>query len=159
MNYRKVTDPEEIREYIGSATVVAFDFETSPLIQWRADSWAALDAHKSEIVGVSLSVEPGTGIYVPLQHWDGGNADHVAVIPVLRDLVWENPDVVKVAHNIAFESMFLYMHGIILREPVYDTIAAAQMTLKNPWEFRGLSDSGLKRLVPELLGGELPTFE
>ena len=31
--------------------------------------------------------------------------------------------------------MFLYAHGIILREPVYDTIAAAQMTLKNQWEF------------------------
>ena len=159
MEYKRVTDPEEIREYIGSAGIVAFDFETSPLLQWRSDPMAALDAHRSCIVGISLSVAPGTGIYIPLQHWDGGNADPVQVIPVLRDLVWENPDVIKVAHNMAFESAFLYAHGIILREPVYDTIAAAQMTLKNQWEFRGLSDSGLKKLVPELLGVELPTFE
>ena len=159
MEYKRVTDPEEIREYIGSAGIVAFDFETSPLFQWRDDPMAALDAHRSCIVGISLSVAPGTGIYIPLQHWDGGNADPVQVIPVLRDLVWENPDVIKVAHNMAFESAFLYAHGIILREPVYDMIAASQMTLKNPWEFRGLSDSGLKKLVPELLHVELPTFE
>lgn len=33
------------------------------------------------------------------------------------------------------------------------------MTLKTTFEFRSLSDSGLKKLVPELLGDELPTFE
>ena len=30
---------------------------------------------------------------------------------------------------------------------------------KNPWEFRGRGDSGLKKLVPALFGVELPTFE
>ena len=158
MQYRKVTDPEEIREYIDGERLIAFDFETSPEEKWRGDPMAALDAHKSHIVGISLSVAPGTGIYIPLRHRDGGNADPVQVIPVLRDRVWENPDAVKIAHNMSFEAMFLYAHGIILREPVYDTIAASQLTLKNPWEFRGLGDSGLKRLVPELLGVELPTF-
>ena len=158
MDYRKVTGPEEIREYLGDAQVVAFDFETAPQAEWRSDPLAALDAHQAEIVGISLSVAPGSGIYIPLRHRDGQNANPAQVIPVLRDRIWENPDVIKVAHNMAFESMFLYKHGIILREPVYDTIAAAQMTLKNPWEFRGLGDSGLKKLVPELLGVELPTF-
>ena len=158
MDYRMVTEPEGIREYIGDAEVVAFDFETAPLAEWRSDPTTALDAHKAEIVGISLSAAPGSGIYIPLRHRDGQNADPAQVIPVLRDRIWENPDVIKVAHNMAFESMFLYKHGIILREPVYDTIAAAQMTLKNPWEFRGLGDSGLKKLVPELLGVELPTF-
>ena len=158
MDYRMVTGPEEIREYLGDAQVVAFDFETAPQAEWRSDPLAALDAHQAEIVGISLSVAPGSGIYIPLRHRDGQNANPAQVIPVLRDRIWENPDVIKVAHNMAFESMFLYKHGIILREPVYDTIAAAQMTLKNPWEFRGLGDSGLKKLVPELLGVELPTF-
>ncbi len=42
--------------------------------------------------------------------------------------------------------------------PFYDTIAAAQMTLKSNTAFRTLADSGLKTLVPELLDVELPSF-
>ena len=154
-NYRLVTEVSEMRDYLEGKPVVAFDFETAPLPPWRGEAMAALDAHKAEICGVSLSAAPGTGIYVPLGAW-GWNGGEVVVL--LRDMVWENAEVVKVAHNIAFEAMFLYAHGIVLREPVYDTIAASQMTMKNSREFRKLSESGLKTLVPELLGDLLPTF-
>ena len=74
-NYRCETDPERIKDYVQNATVVAFDFETSPLIQYREDSRASLDAHRACIVGVSLSVAEGSAIYVPLEHLEGGNAD------------------------------------------------------------------------------------
>lgn len=158
-NYRCETDPERIQDYVQNAAVVAFDFETSPLIQYRDDPRASLDAHRSCIVGVSLSVAEGSAIYVPLEHLDGGNADPAQVYPLLTKYVWMNPGVVKVAHNLAFESMFLYAQGIVIQPPCYDTIAAAQLTLKEPFTFRSLSDCGLKRLVPELLGDQLPTFE
>ena len=159
MNYRCEIDPDGIRNYLAGASVVAFDFETAPLLQWRIDPRAALDAHRSCIVGVSLSTGEGNAIYVPLQHFNGENADPDTVIPLLAEILWRNPNVVKVAHNLSFESMFLYALGIIICPPCYDTIAAAQMTLKTSFEFRSLSDSGLKKLVPELLGDELPTFE
>ena len=158
-NYRCEIDPERIKDYVQNAAVVAFDFETSPLIQYREDSRASLDAHRACVVGVSLSVAEGSAIYVPLEHLEGGNADPGAVYPLLNELVWMNPGVVKVAHNLAFEAMFLYALGVIVQPPCYDTIAAAQLTLKEPFTFRSLSDCGLKRLVPELLGDELPTFE
>ena len=159
MNYRCETDLAAIQDYLQNAAVVAFDFETAPLLQYRDDPRAALDAHRACIVGISLSVAEESAIYIPLEHFDGGNADSDQIIPFLRDALWTNPTVTKVAHNLAFESMFLYALGIIIQSPCYDTIAAAQMTLKNSFEFRGLSDSGLKKLVPELLGDELPTFE
>ena len=159
MNYRCETDLAAIKDYLQNAPVVAFDFETAPLLQYRDDSRATLDAHRACIVGISLSTSEGSAIYIPLEHFDGGNADSDQIIPFLRDTLWTNPAVTKVAHNLAFESMFLYALGIIIQPPCYDTIAAAQMTLKNSFEFRGLSDSGLKKLVPELLGDELPTFE
>ena len=159
MNYRCETDLSAIKDYLQNAPVVAFDFETAPLLQYRDDPRAALDAHRACIVGISLSVAEGSAIYIPLEHFDGGNADSDQVISFLRDALWTNPAVTKVAHNLAFESMFLYALGIIIQPPCYDTIAAAQMTLKNSFEFRALSDSGLKKLVPELLGDELPTFE
>lgn len=159
MNYRCETNLQEIEKYLRGAGVVAFDFETAPLPAYRDDNKAALDAHRSHIVGVSLSVAEGSAVYVPLRHLRGPNADPVQIIPFLRGTLWMNPAVVKVAHNLSFEAMFLYALGVVVQPPCYDTIAAAQMTLKTTFEFRALSDSGLKKLVPELLGDELPTFE
>ena len=159
MSYQMETDMRAIEDYLRGAGVVAFDFETAPLLQYRSDSRASLDAHRACIVGLSLSTKEDSAIYVPLQHLGGDNADPEQVIPFLRDALWTNPGVIKVAHNLSFESMFLYALGIVLQPPCYDTIAAAQMTLKNKFEFRGLSDSGLKKLVPELFGDELPSFE
>ena len=159
MNYRCETNLQEIEKYLRGAGVVAFDFETAPLPAYREDDKAALDAHRSHIVGVSLSVAEGSAIYVPLRHLRGPNADPVQIIPFLRDALWMNPAVIKIAHNLSFEAMFLYALGVVVQPPCYDTIAAAQMTLKTTFEFRALSDSGLKKLVPELLGDELPTFE
>jgi DNA polymerase-1 len=130
-----------------------------PKDEYRGEEFAALDAHKSDITGVSLSVKAGTGIYVPLRHRIGENADIGSVTEYLKKRLYQNGSTVKIAHNMAFEAMFLYKDGIVLQEPVYDTIVAAQLTLKNDYEFRELSDSGLKTLVPYLYGVDLPKFE
>ena len=71
---------------------------------------------------------------------------------------FENTAIVKVAHNLPFEAMFLYALGTVVQPPCYDTIAAAQLTLKSNTQFRTLSDSGLKTLVPQLFDTELPDF-
>ena len=139
--------------------MVAFDFEISPKEKYRAEERAALDAHKADITGVSFSVSEGSGIYVPLRHRIGRSiAKLEAVMEYLRQAVFENTAVVKVAHNLAFESMFLYAIDTVVQPPCYDTIAAAQLTLKSYTLFRGLSDSGLKTLVPQLFKVELPDF-
>jgi DNA polymerase-1 len=160
MDYRRVTTLKEIQEYLGASNLVAFDFETAPLDEYRHDDKAALDAHKAVIVGVSLSVSEGTGVYVPLRHRTGGNADSPEkIMGWLSKAVFTNSAIIKAAHNLSFEAMFLYALGIVVQPPCYDTIAAAQMTLKNNTEFRSLGDSGLKALVPELFDVDLPSFE
>lgn len=160
MDYRCVTTLKEIQEYLGDAGLIAFDFETAPLDEHRHDEKAGLDAHKAVIVGVSLSVSEGTGVYVPLRHRTGRNADSLdKIMRWLAEAVFTNSAIIKAAHNLSFEAMFLYALGIIVQPPCYDTIAAAQMTLKSNTEFRSLGDSGLKTLVPELFGVELPSFE
>lgn len=156
--YRVVTDMVEVRKYLDPASAVAFDFETAPLDKWRYEDKAALDPHKSKIVGVSFSRAEGEGIYVPIAHRVGNNADANEVITFLSEFA-ANKEIIKIAHNLAFESMFLYKHGIMLQPPVYDTIAAAQLTAKSKYEFRSLADSGLKTLVPQLLKVDLPKFE
>lgn len=159
MSYSCVITLNKIKEYLAGAAVVAFDFETSPKEAYRTEERAALDAHKADITGVSFSVSEGSGIYVPLRHKTGRNVTKPgAVMEYLRQALFENATVIKVAHNLPFEAMFLYALGTIVQPPVYDTIAAAQLTLKSGTAFRGLSDSGLKTLVPQLFGVELPDF-
>ncbi|GHV33149.1 hypothetical protein FACS18949_06320 [Clostridia bacterium] len=156
--YKCVLTLAEVQEYLGKAEIVSFDFETAPDEPYRDEERAALDPHKSHIVGISFSVAEGSGAYLPLTHRIGKNAaDQIAIWEYLNTY-FNNTTRVKVAHNLSFESMFLYARGIIVQQPVYDTIAAAQMTLKNNHAFRSLSDSGLKTLVPELLCIALPSF-
>lgn len=160
MKYKCITMLDELRAYLGSAEIVAFDFETSPTEQHRQEERAALDAHKARITGVSFSVSEGTAIYLPIKHCAGANVkERDELFEYLKSAVFENPLVTKVAHNLAFEAMFLYALGIVVSQPCYDTIAAAQMTLKSKWEYRSLSDSGLKPLAASLFGAEMPSFE
>lgn len=156
-NYECVTSVEGIRKYIGNCKVVAFDFETSPDEPFRDEDKAALDAHKSHIVGCSFSVAEGTGIYVPIAHCIGTNINAEEFFSFLRAFLTDM-SITKIAHNIAFESQTSYALGIVIMPPVYDTIAASQLSLKSNTEFRTLSDSGLKKLAGELCGEPLPSF-
>lgn len=155
--YQCVTTVEGIRAYIEDSKVVAFDYETAPDEAYLNEDKAALDPAKSHIVGCSFSVKPHTGIYVPVAHRLGQNIDRSAFMAFLRGFL-TNTAIVKVAHNIAFESAISYHQGIVIMPPVYDTMVSAQMTLKSNTEFRKLSDSGLKKLAGELCHETLPSF-
>ncbi|MCQ2486223.1 MAG: DNA polymerase [Clostridia bacterium] len=149
-NYKLCLTPDELKDYIGDSHLFAFDFETSPSDSHRDDPKASLDAHRSHIVGISFSVEEHSAVYVPLRHRIGKNCSD-------RDKLWEYlrklftcDNRIKIAHSLAFESMFLYAKNIIVREPCYDTIAALMLTLKSENEFRTLNDSGLKTVFPTM---------
>lgn len=156
-NYKCITSVEGIREYLGDAKIIAFDYETAPDEAYRNEDKAALDAHKAHIVGCSFSVSEGSGIYVPVAHKVGKNIEPTSFDKFLREFL-ANTEVVKIAHNLAFESQMSYARGIVIMPPVYDTIAASQMSLKSCTEFRKLTDSGLKKLAAELCGEPLPSF-
>ena len=158
--YKCLTSISAIKAFLDNYKPVAFDFETAPDEPYRREEKAALDAHKSHIVGISFSVSEGESIYVPLIHNSGDNADNQEELwSFLKATVFENKNRVKIAHNLAFEAMFLYAKDIIVQPPCYDTIAAAQLTLKAPYEFRTLHDSGLKLLALQFYGADMPSFE
>ncbi len=156
-DYKCIVTVDGIQRYIGNSAVVAFDFETAPDDPYREEEKSALDPARAHIVGCSFSVAEGTGIYVPVAHRIGNNIDRDAFFKFLADFLTDSA-VTKVAHNIAFESAFAYAAGIVIQAPVYDTICAAQMTLKNNYEFRRLNESGLKKLADELFHEPLPSF-
>ena len=159
MDYKLALNKEKIARYIENFKLLALDIETSPLPQYRNDEKSALDAHKSTITGMSFSVSKGSGIYVPFHHKVGLNADFVDIWEWIKENILMNENLTLVIHNAAFETMFFYALGCVPQCKVYDTLAAAQMTLKTQTEFRKLADSGLKKLVPELLNIELPSFK
>jgi DNA polymerase I-like protein with 3'-5' exonuclease and polymerase domains len=156
--YKCVTKTADVREYISTASAVGLDIETSPLEQYRNEEKAALDAHKSQITGISFSKGEDSGIYVPLTHRIGNNIDNSTEFWEYLAEFLQNHTMPIIIHNAAFESAFFYARGIVVQEPLYDTIAASQLTLKSNTGYRTLADSGLKTLVPELLGVELPSF-
>ncbi len=86
-NYRIVNTVDEIREYIGNSSIVAFDFETAPDDLYRDEEKAALDPAKSHIVGCSFSIKGGTGIYVPVAHRLGKNIDSKAFYKFLAEVL------------------------------------------------------------------------
>ena len=158
--YQYVTNLSDLQAYLSGAALVSFDFETAPDEQWRNDPKAALDPHKAHIVGISFSIAEGSAVYLPVAHRTGHNAAPLVEIwQWLAAELFTTPAVTKIAHNLAFESAFLYARGIVAQEPVYDTIAAAQLTLKGNTAFRGLGDSGLKGLVKQLFDVDMPSFE
>ena len=156
-NYRCVTSVQEIQDYIGNSKIIAFDYETAPDEPYQMEEKAALDPHKSHIVGCSFSVKEHTGIYIPVAHKIGENIDNMSFYCFLKSFL-TNKNIIKIAHNIAFESAVSCHQDIVIQPPIYDTICAAQMTLKSNYEFRKLADSGLKRLAAELCHEPLPTF-
>ena len=156
--YRCVTDIREVREYIGGNTLVSYDYETAPDQAYRNEDRAALDPAKSHICTMSLSVKEQTAIMIPVAHKAGTNMPADVFDAFLREFLTDTT-VTKVCHNYAFESAFSYARGIVIQAPVFDTICAAQMTLKSPTEFRKLSDSGLKTLALNLCHEPLPSFE
>lgn len=145
---------DDVKDYLNGADVVSFDFETAPNDEYKDESMAAINPHKSHIVGVSFSVKEGTGIYAPIAHKN--TKLNLDMFEILRGFA--ESKVIKIAHNLAFEAMFMYSNNILIHPPVYDTILAAMMTLKTKTEFRSLSDSGLKTIVPQLLHTDLPKF-
>ena len=138
--YKCVTTVDGIKDYIGGSRIVAFDFETAPDDPYREEDKAALDPAKAHIVGCSFSVKEGTGVYVPVAHRVGTNIDQDAFFAFLMAFLMDKT-VIKIAHNIAFESSMAYARGIVIQAPVYDTICASQMSLKSIYEFRKLKES------------------
>ena len=156
--YNPIYNLQELQTYLSDAPLVAFDFETAPDEKYRNEDKAALDAHKSHIVGISFSVAEGSGVYLPIAHRIGQNTEGLTEIWAWLAVFFTGESITKIAHNLAFESRFLYARGIVVQEPCYDTIAAAQLVYKNEKEFRTLGDCGLKTLVPEYFDEQLPSY-
>ncbi len=138
--YKTITDFAALNAVIAAAFdagFVAIDTETS-----------SLDPMQAELIGVSLCVKEGKGVYVPLRHRGEGAGDLFggdALLPgqlpdddVLARLkpLLESESVLKIAHNSKFDTLVFRQHGIAMR-PIDDTLLLSYVL------DAGLTDHGM----------------
>jgi len=120
-----------------TAVVTLADLETW-VEKAREQGYVAVDTEtdslnpmQARLVGVSLSLVPGTACYVPLQHGAGDGLDFADAgaqtqIPLkdalkaLKPLL-EDPSVLKIGQNLKFDMLVFRQHGIELK-PLDDTM-------------------------------------
>lgn len=119
--YECVTDLAALERWIKMAEqngLVAVDTETTSLNTAAAD-----------LVGISLSVDPGKACYIPVGHAANGadllaekpnQLDKAAVIKAIKPML-ENPSVLKVGQNLKYDMSILAREGIMI-DPIDDTM-------------------------------------
>ncbi len=124
--YETVQSVEALKAWVAAATAqgwVAVDTETD-----------GLNALRANLVGVSLCIAPGKACYIPLRHGLAGHQGQLDLsaekpppqiaiddaVAVLKPLL-EDPAVLKIGHNIKFDSHIFAGVGIDVT-PVDDTI-------------------------------------
>src|SRR5438045_6561676 len=78
----------------------------------------------AEIVGISLSVEPGRACYIPLAHRSTGAPEQLDRDRVLAQLApWLSSEQhKKVGQNVKFDQHVLANHRMTLADAVHDTL-------------------------------------
>ncbi|HWJ93464.1 MAG TPA: DNA polymerase, partial [Telluria sp.] len=114
--YETVLTDEALDRWIAAieaAALTSVDTETT-----------SLDPMQAEMVGISLSVEPGKGAYIPVAHRYAGVPQQLAREHVLERLKpWlENPDKPKLGQNLKYDMHVFANHGVTLRGIVHDTL-------------------------------------
>lgn len=109
--------------------------DESALLKWMAKIRAAaltavdtettsLDGMRARLVGVSLSVQPGEGAYVPLAHDYPGAPVQLSLECVLQHLKpWlEDPNTAKVGQHVKYDMHVWANHGVDVKGMVHDTL-------------------------------------
>jgi DNA polymerase-1 len=115
-DYQTVLNEEQLEVWmrrLSQASLVSIDTETT-----------GLDPMQAKLVGLSLSVEPGTAAYIPLEHRYAGAPQQLTLDHVLgRMKAWlEDPSQRKLGQNLKYDTHVFANHGIVLRGIAHDTL-------------------------------------
>ncbi|MHB0922775.1 MAG: DNA polymerase I [Bellilinea sp.] len=117
-----------------AAPVIAFDTETTSTDPMRAD-----------LVGISLSVRPGQGYYIPLGHADAEKQLSVKqVLEALRPALTD-PGKPKAGHNLKYDALVLAQAGLMVSPLSFDTMIAEFLVQPDNYNL-GLKDTARKYL-------------
>jgi DNA polymerase-1 len=127
-------------ERINKKRLVSIDTETT-----------GTDPHNADLVGISLSLEPDTGYYIPISHMYLGAPQQInksRVLELLRDIL-EDEKILKVGQNIKYDAIIFKYNGIDLKGIHFDTMIASYVI--NP----GLRQHNLDYLAQHYLNHKM----
>ena len=121
--YSTVTNEKDLIELVNlveTTDLLSVDLVTTSVYPMTAN-----------IVGISLSVDPNSGFYIPILYPEKknnifGKDDLVTVLLFLKKII-ENSKIKKVGQNIKFDTLILSRHGLQLEGIYFDTMIAAQI--------------------------------
>jgi DNA polymerase-1 len=121
----RVTSPAEYELVTTHAQLDAWlaQLKTAPLIAFDTET-TSLDAMQADIVGVSLSVQPGKACYIPLAHDYPGAPAQLAREQVLAALkpILEDAQRPKVGQHAKYDMNILAQYGIVVQGLRHDTM-------------------------------------
>ena len=103
---------ESLRKTLESATLIAFDTETTSTDQMTA-----------KLVGISLAVSETGGYYIPIGHQEGKQLNLDIVLEALRGPLTD-PDIPKVGHNLKYDYVMLARAGLEVQPLGFDSMIA-----------------------------------
>jgi DNA polymerase-1 len=115
-NYRAILTQREFDSWldrIDRADLVAVDTETT-----------SIDYMEAELVGISLAVELGEGVYIPVAHDYPGapeQLDRDAVLKAMKGFL-ENPEKKKLGHHLKYDAHIFARYGIRLQGMAFDSM-------------------------------------
>ena len=102
-NYFLIKTEDEVKDWLKAAEEIgefAIDTETT-----------SLDAHQTNLVGISISYSIGKACYIPISHKDYKNLNEAKIIKILKPFL-EDHSIKKIGQNIKFDYIIFYKRGI-----------------------------------------------
>jgi len=133
---------EMLADRLKSAKQIAFDTETT-----------STDQNQADLVGISFSIEPGEGFYIPVGHNPPSrNLPLEQVIEAIR-VPMTSTEIPKIGHNLKFDYIMLARSGLKVTPLSFDTMIAEW--LNNP----DSHSLGLKKLAWVRMGDQMVEIE
>ncbi len=111
-NYELAQTDEQINNLISvliKQAEISFDTETT-----------SIDANLAKLVGISFSLKPGSGYYVPLP----AEAEKTKQILDRFNLLFSSKDILWIGHNLKYDLMVMKRHGVEISGKFFDTMLA-----------------------------------
>ena len=146
IEYETVLDNERWQHWLqqlSQSKLFAFDTETT-----------SLNTLEAEIVGISVSIEPGKAIYVPFTHDYLGAPDQLARAQVLNDLkpLLESKTIGVIGQNLKYDISVLKQYDITIQGGVFDTMLQSYL-------LHSVGRHDMNSLADKHLGHQCVSFE
>ena len=144
--YIAINDEQTLNQWIQKIKlkrIVAIDTETD-----------SLNVMLANLVGISMSIEPGSAAYIPLKHQTADNFIQLNLDLVIEKLkpILEDPKIIKIGQNIKYDAHIFLNNGISLKGIDEDTMLMSYILESN-------QPHGMDKLSKRYLGHDCISYE